>query len=257
VESQGGVTPSVHIPSSKLRYELNQSVEDDIDADGEYDLGDELGLDASRANIKQDLMRFGSPAAEVTNYSNTASEVARVVFFLEEYARAARLSQLHRYWRGYLQRKRSKELFNELELIAKRIMPTRTRRFIGRETLKPWQPLFAWLQLYVSEMDKLRTESKQGILQFTKAKELLARLDRIAEDTIQLCQKGLKNAVHLLGLDNEDDVLKAGLLRVWEAVEEDCEESGCLEMATFLTADDCRFGKLSKSWMNVHGVVDE
>jgi hypothetical protein len=91
-------TPS----GSKLRHELSQSVKDDVDVDidGEHELDDYLGLDAqldalfSSTNPKQDLMRFRSPAASLFKSSSISGEVARIVFFLEEYARAARLLQL-------------------------------------------------------------------------------------------------------------------------------------------------------------------
>jgi hypothetical protein len=124
-----------------------------VEIDGEYELDDELGLDAqldalfSSANLKQDLMRFRPPTASVFESSNIPSEVARIVFFLEDYARAARLSELHRRWRGYLQQNKQNrvDLFNEIELIAKRVLPSRTWRFSGRETLKLWEPLVAWL----------------------------------------------------------------------------------------------------------------
>ena len=70
-------------------------------------------------------------------------------------------------------------------------------------------------------MDKLCGETIHSVKRFSKPKELLASLDRIAEDVIERCHKGLRISLRALDLDVREDVLKARLLRVWEEVEAD------------------------------------
>jgi hypothetical protein len=111
--------------------------------------------------------------------------------------------------------------------------------------------------MYALETGKLRGETKHSVKRFNNSKELLASLDRIAEDVIEKCQNGLRTSLRALDLDVRKDVLKAKLLRVWEAVEADYKKSGCLPITSIFTEDDIVFAKLSQRCRNANHVFGE
>jgi hypothetical protein len=240
-----GETDDEYFPESSIKREKTDAGHETDDVSFTSPQWEQL---ISSANLKQDLVRCPPPPS-----MESCDMLSRTTFLFEEYARAARLGELHRHWQLESRNKQdTADIVRELDLISKRLIPCRLWKFEGRETLKSWQPLIKCVEKYSAEMSKIRGKTNDRTEHLEKTKALLADLLNSAAEIQRLCKEMLEDNMRHSLIAFDEAVLKEQLQRVRDDVSNDCSQRGCLPMTTLVTEEDVDFFKLSKRWKNAN-----
>lgn len=247
--TQVGATPSQALNGAELQVSVKQHYALPEANAGPFDGLVYLDKLFAAAKVKQDLMRCQNIHDFDNFMAKDVNSSARIVFLVDEYARAARMRELYQEWSHRHRHKKvdRMSLYRELAILFERQNVTRGTKFQNRERLYPWQPLAAWWVAYAQLTDDGRVKLKSMFKTAMNVLDLFRTLLRVAEGRMQKCEESLGTLVADVAPAVDAEGLKGRLRIVCKIVMEDCKESGCLRIETLLTAEDLRKAHIVKA----------